>query len=242
MDAAFDRDPDLLARAAQTTGRIERLEHQGQFVWVKREERLSLRMRLQKGAGASAFERERAALHRLSGLDVPAPPILVEGPDFFVTPDSGVSLQTMVRDDLGAGGERRAAFIAAAKGLVGMHARHVSHGHPRLKDICWKDGRITFIDFERFSDKLNRPRGHARDLATFVFSAIAEAGEPTADLDAARDAYRAADGQGIWNEARDLVRGLRFIDWLTKPLQLRPDGKAREFKAIPATLRYFDVA
>jgi tRNA A-37 threonylcarbamoyl transferase component Bud32 len=241
MDAAFDTDPDLLARAAQTTERIERLEHQGQFVWVKREERLSLRMRLQKGAAASAFERERAALRRLSRLGVPAPPILAEGPDFFVIPDSGISLQTMVRENLGAEGERRAAFVAAAQGLAQLHARHVSHGHPRLKDICWKDGRITFIDFERFSDQLNKPRGHARDLATFVFSAIAEAGGPTADLDAARDAYRAADGQGIWDVARDLVRSLRFIEWLSQPFQLRPDGKSREFKAIPATLRYFDV-
>ncbi|MGI1662431.1 hypothetical protein ACRDNQ_09325 [Palleronia sp. KMU-117] len=240
MTAAADTDPDLIARVAQTTDRIERLEHQGQVVWVKREERLSLRMRLQKGAGASAFERERAALHRLAGLDVPVPPILAEGPDFFMTPDSGVSLQTMVRDDLGADGERRAAFVAAAQGLAGLHARRISHGHPRLKDICWKDGRITFIDFERFSDKLNTPSGHARDLATFVFSAIAEAGGPTGDLDAARDAYRTADEQGIWERTRTLVRRLRFIDWLTKPLQFRPDGKSREFKAIPATLRYFE--
>jgi tRNA A-37 threonylcarbamoyl transferase component Bud32 len=240
MRLAEHIDTGLVERAARTTKRIERLEHEGQVVWVKREEKLSLRMRLQKGSGASAFERERAALHRLEGLDVPAPHILAEGPDFFVIPDSGVSLQTMVRDDIGAGGERSAAFTAAGRALAGIHALGLSHGHPRIKDICWKDGRITFIDFERFSDRLNTPRGHARDVATFVFSSIAEAGRPTPELDLARDAYCRHDPGGIWDAARDLVHRLRFMDWLTRPLQYRRAGKAREFKAIPLTLRYFE--
>lgn len=242
MNDARHPDTRLLERAARTSGRIERLEHQGQFVWVKREEKLSLRMRLQKGPGASAFERERAALHRLEDLGAAAPPILAEGPDFFVTPDSGVSLETMVRKDLGADGDRSAAFTEAARALAGLHALGLSHGHPRLKDICWKNGRITFIDFERFRDKLNTPAGHARDVATFVFSTIAEAGRPTPELDLARDAYRSAETGGIWDGARDLVHRLRFMDWLTWPLQHRRDGKSREFKAIPLTLRYFDEA
>jgi len=241
---SIDPRPDtlLLERAAGTTRRIERIEHQGQFVWVKREEKLSLRMRLQKGSGASAFERERAALHRLMELDVPAPPILAEGPDFFVIPDSGISLEAMVRRDLGADGERGVAFAEAARALARFHALGVSHGHPRLKDICWKDGRITFIDFERFSDRLNTSSGHARDVATFVFSAIAEAGRATPELDLAREAYRAADPGGIWDGARHLVRRLRFMEWLTWPLQYRKAGKAREFKAIPLTLQYFEKA
>jgi tRNA A-37 threonylcarbamoyl transferase component Bud32 len=242
MVTAPDSDTRLLERASATTRRVERLAHQGQFVWVKREEKLSLRMRLQKGSGASAFEREREALHRLETFDVAAPPILAEGPEFFVIPDSGVSLQTMVRQDIGADGERSAAFAEAARSLAEMHALGLSHGHPRIKDICWKDGRITLIDFERFSDRLNTPAGHARDVATFVFSALAEAGRPTSELDLAREAYRAADPGGIWEGARDLVRRLRFMDWLTWPLQHRRDGKAREFKAIPLTLRYFEKA
>jgi tRNA A-37 threonylcarbamoyl transferase component Bud32 len=234
-------DPALSERAAHTSGRITRLDHKGQFIWVKREERLSLRMRLQKGPGASAFERERAALHRLNELGAPVPPIVAEGPGFFATPDSGISLQTMVRNDIGADGEREAAFVAAAHGLARMHALHVTHGHPRLKDICWKDGRITFIDLERFDDRLNTPAGHARDVAVFVFSAIAEAGRPTPELDAACAAYRADDAAGIWDGARTLVRRLRFMDWITKPLQMRGPGKSDEFKAIPLTLRYFEA-
>jgi tRNA A-37 threonylcarbamoyl transferase component Bud32 len=232
-------DPDLLARAARTEGRIARLDHDGGIVWVKREERLSLRMRLQKGASASAFERERRALHRLAPLGLPAPQILAEGADFFVIGDAGVSLLTMVRHDLGGDGERRAAFVAAGEGLAAFHARHLSHGNPRLKDICWKDRRITFIDYEKFDDSRNNPAGHARDVLTFVLNTIAETGSATADLDAARDAYRARDTQGVWDAAALLVRRLRYLDWLTKPLQSRPPGRSREFKAIPLTMAYF---
>ena len=232
-------DPDLYERAARTQGRVSRLDHGGRVVWVKREEELSLRMRLQKGASASAFERERRALHRLDPLDLPTPRILVEGPDFFVIEDAGVSLLTMVRHDLGGDGERHAAFVAAGEGLAAFHGRHLSHGNPRLKDICWKDGRITFIDYEKFDDRRNTPDGHARDVATFVLNAIAEAGRATPDLDAARDAYRAHDTQGIWETAARLVRRLRYLDWVTKPLQYRRPGRSREFKAIPLTMAYF---
>jgi tRNA A-37 threonylcarbamoyl transferase component Bud32 len=232
-------ESDLFERAARTQGRVSRLEHHGRVVWVKREEELSLRMRLQKGASASAFERERRALHRLAALDLPTPRILAEGPDFFAIEDAGVSLLTMVRHDLGDDGGRRDAFAAAGEGLAAFHANHLSHGNPRLKDICWKDGRITFIDYEKFDDSRNNPAGHARDVATFVLNAIAEAGGVTPDLDAARDAYRAHDRQGIWEGAAQLVRRLRYLDWLTKPLQMRRPGRSREFKAIPATRAYF---
>ena len=35
---------------------------------------------------------------------------------------------------------------------------------------------------------------------------------------------------------------MRFMDWLTQPLQHRRPGKAREFKAIELTLRDFHEA
>jgi tRNA A-37 threonylcarbamoyl transferase component Bud32 len=232
-------DPDLLARAARTQGRVSRLEHEGHVVWVKREEDLSLRMRLQKGGSASAFERERRALHRLAPLGLPTPRILAEGPGFLVIEDAGVSLLTMVRHDVGGEVERRVAFIAAGEGLAAFHARNLSHGNPRLKDICWRDGRITFIDYEKFDDRRNTPDGHARDIVTFVLNAIAESGGATPDLDAARDAYRARDTRRVWDDAALLVRRLRYLDWLTKPLQYRPAGRSREFKAIPLTMAYF---
>jgi tRNA A-37 threonylcarbamoyl transferase component Bud32 len=234
-------DPDLLTRIAATPDRIQRLEHRGQFLWVKREERLSLRMRLQKGATASAFERERAALHRLAEADVPVPPILAEGADFFVTPDSGPSLEAILRQGLGTVEERLAAFRAAAGALAGFHAKHLSHGRPSLKDICWQDGRVTFIDFENFSDRLNTPAGHAQDVVKFFFNGLSVAGGPVPELDAARDAYRAADPGGIWEGARAVARRMRWLDWLTRPVQMRRDGKAREFKAIPLTLDFFGV-
>ncbi len=88
MVAMTETDPRLTQKAQACTARVSKLEHQGQFYWVKREEKLSLRLRLQKGASASAFERERAALHQLAKLRAPVPAIVAEGPDFFVHPRS----------------------------------------------------------------------------------------------------------------------------------------------------------
>lgn len=252
-------DPELRALAAAARGRVARLEHAGRVYWVKREERLTLRLRLLKGPGASAFLREREGLRRLAAAGAPVPPILAEGPDFFVVPDCGVSLRRVLRQQLGSAAERQAAFAAAGRALAELHAAGLSHGNPRLKDICWQQGpgaegdaqegggeagsgpagRITFIDLECAEAARDTAAGHAYDLAVFVFNAIAEAGGPTPELDAACAAYRAAAPAGIWEAAAARVARLRLLGWLTWPLRFRRGERAREFKAIPRAMAYF---
>lgn len=243
-------DPAVLARAAAgARGRVTRLEQDGRVYWVKREERLTLRLRLLKGPGASAFVREREGLRRLAAAGAPVPPILAEGPEFFVVPDCGVPLRRMLRHGLGTGAERCAAFAAAGRALAELHSAGLSHGNPRLKDICWQPGegqpgegeggRITFIDLECAEAARDTAAGHAYDLGVFVFNAIAEAGGPTPELEAACAAYRAAAPDGIWEAAAARVARLRLLGWLTWPLRFRRGERAREFKAIPLAMAYF---
>ena len=238
MNATPHIDQSLEDKARACTARICRIEHQGQVYWAKREEKLSLRLRLQKGASASAFERERTALRQLAGLHPAIPEIVAEGPDFFVLPDAGPSLETLLRrsDDADL---RQRAFADGATALAGLHAAGVSHGRPYLKDVCWKDGKVGFIDFENYSAARNSRRGHAWDVIIFFFSGLAIAGEPFRELEVARDAYRANDPGGVWEHAQRLVHRLRWVDWLTKPIQARSGGKAKEFKAIPLTADWF---
>lgn len=236
-------DAELLARiishVATTDQRVSRLQHDGQTIWIKKQERLSLRMRLQKGNAHSAFAAERDALHLLQKAGVPVPVIVAEGEGYFATADCGLPIKWLLLDYDGPSMRHMDAYAAAGKQLALMHQQHLSHGRPSVKDICWKDGRITFLDFERFHEKRNTPKGHMQDLVMLVFSAYAVTGRDCPEVDALIKGYRAHDPDGIWQAAALWCNRMRWIDYLTKPIQWRGDGKANDFKAIPLAIRAF---
>lgn len=235
---------DLAARAeavlAANPARVQNFEWTGRRYWVKREERLSLRMRLQKGDPRRAFAAERRGLHELTALGAPVLPILAEGPHYLVTPDGGRALHTLLRDSAFDPNERLAAFEAAGRGLAEFHRRGVSHGRPSIRDICWDGKAARFIDVERYADKRNNAAGHAQDLVILMFSAFAEARGPCTEIAALEAAYRAADPGGIWAGAERLCRRLRWLGPLSWPA--RRFLRSREFRAIPPTLSMFGAA
>lgn len=229
----------ITAHVATTDQRVSMLEHNGETIWVKRLEKLSLRMRLQKGDARAAFSSERAALHRLQAAGVPVPMIVAEGADYFAITDSGTSLKRLLLGLHGPSLDYLDAYQAAGRQLALMHEKHLSHGRPSVKDICWKGGHITFLDFERFHDKRNTAKGHMQDLVMMVFSAYAVTGRDCPEIDALITGYRRNDPADIWQAAANWCAKMSWVDILTKPVQWRGAGKALEFKAIPLTIRAF---
>lgn len=229
----------ITAHVAQTDRRVSLLEHNGETIWVKKLEKLSLRMRMQKGDPRAAFLSERAALHRLQAAGVPVPVIVAEGVDYFAITDSGTSLKRLLLGLHGPSLEHLDAYQAAGRQLALMHKQHLSHGRPSVKDICWKDGHITFLDFERFHDKRNTPKGHMQDLVMMVFSAYAVTGRNCPEIDALITGYRRNDPAGIWQAGANWCAKMNWVNILTKPVQWRGAGKALEFKAIPLTIQAF---
>lgn len=222
---------------AESAARVQRIQVSGQFYWVKREERLTMRMRLQKGNPHHAFEAEKTAIHALSSIKAPVPPVVAEGPDYFVTPDCGPSLKLLLRDPTAH--DRVEAFYAAGEGLAGFHHKRISHGRPSIKDISWDGKRATFLDFERYARKRNCFAGHVQDVVILIFSAFAETGRTTPETNALIESYRSCDSAGIWEGAERFCRRLRWVDPLTKPIQ--KFKKSGEFSAIPLTLSAFGV-
>ncbi len=216
--------------------RVQRIEVQGRGYWVKAQERLDLKLWLQKGGAARAFRAERSALATLADAGAPVARVVAEGETWFVTPDVGVSLDRLLRTDAP---DRVEAFCAAGRALAEFHRRGLSHGRPSIKDICWDGSTATFVDFERFATRRNTPAGHAQDVVILLFSALAQTGRHCAETDALARGYRTADPGGIWVRAQRLCRRLAFMDLLTRPIQLLP--KAREFRAIPLTLDVFGL-
>ena len=214
-----------------SAGRVERTVVSGQAGWVKRVERVGLRLRLQKGDPRRLFEAERRAYLSLQDAQLPFPKVLAEGRDHFVLADAGPTLRSLLRAAGPEAPEVRTALIAAATALARLHGAGYSHGRPNLCDICWRDGQITFIDLENYNPRYNTPGGHVWDLLIFLFDLCAETGQLDAAVLAARDAYREADTQGIWRMAVRRMRLMRPL-WAGLAVLTRPLRHKRDFRAI----------
>ena len=210
----------------------------GQPAWIKRRERLGLRMRLQKGNADRAFQTELAALHRMQGKGLAVPRLLhVETGSFTIT-DGGRNLRKQIVYGHLTEPERDAALIAAATALGRLHAAGFSHGRPALKDICWQEGTITLIDFERATPRRNTPSGHALDVIVLFHSMIGVTGGPTPAVHAARAAYIDTAPPGIWPLAAKRLRRLAPLARLIRPAVGRLSHKA-EFASIAPTVAFF---
>ena len=224
---------------AASSVRVQRVMVDGTPLWIKRVERPTLLRRLQKGNARAAFAAERAALGALALAGAPVPAILAEGRDYYAVADGGPTLKAVLRDPAAPTAERARAFAAAGRALAALHARGLSHGRPAVRDLCWDGRSITFLDPESYAETRNTPAGHARDLVIMVSSILTVDAGATAEAAQALSAYRAADPCGVADRARDWCRRHWWLSPLTAPLRLRGPGKAREFKAIPATLAVF---
>lgn len=224
------------ARARSGRSRVGRVTIGGREHWVKWQEVLTGRLRLQKGDPARGFARERAAFAALSGCGLPVPELAASGPDFLLVPDMGPSLLKFLRRSGAAPAERLAACRAGGAALAALHRAGFAHGRPNLKDICWAGGRATLIDFERF-DPARNGRGRMRgDVLLLAFSACAELGTEAPEFAAMMQGYREDAPAGVWAAA---VRLARRTGWMAPPPALLRwiDGRKGELAALRPTLR-----
>ena len=224
----------LTARAAADGPRIERVEVSGRGFWIKRREHLSLRMRLQKGSAKAAFAAEVAAHRDYARRGLPVAPVVAASDTYLITEDCGTSLKSMAR--AGASGFE-AALQDAARALASLHQAGVSHGRPSLKDICWRDGKIAFIDLERAGRDPDQNSARAMDVIVLIFSTAVETRCDHAAMTAARDAYLAAGQEALWQAARTCSSRYRWIGRLLSPVALALRGN-REFDAIGPFFRF----
>ncbi|MCC5993358.1 MAG: hypothetical protein JJT99_12650 [Rhodobacteraceae bacterium] len=242
MSAALSSDTPsaalLLEQArALPQKRVQSMEVAGRRYWIKRPEKLGLRLRVQKGDSARAFRAEIAQIRRFAALGAPVPRILAESPGLVVLEDVGLPLSFFLARRPEA--ERRPALMHGAKALAGLHAKGLVHGRPRLRDICWDGARISFVDLEAGAG-VNAPRWRrARDLLIFLHSLHQSGQDVSQDFDAVIRSYAQADTAGILPLAKRLTRRARPLRVLLAPLVWRDRRRLKhhsEFTAFAALL------
>ena len=228
-------DDELRARIAASAARTERVEIGGRTLWIKRPEHLSLRMRLQKGSARKAFAAEVEAHRDYAARGLPVAPIVYAGPEALVTEDCGMHLLWRFRN--GPPEAFLRAIEEAGAALASLHKAEVVHGRPSLKDICWPDQRIVFLDIER-ARKVNFGNGgRAMDLLILIFSTtVSTNGLPEALL-AARAGYLGTGDAAVWEEAQQRARRFAPLGSLLRPVAWMLPKNA-EFTAIAPFFRF----
>jgi len=221
---------------AEGTLRSERMVHGDRVLWVKRPEKLSGRMRWQKGDPGRSFRDEKAGYLRLLENRAPVTALVAIGDDFYAMEDSGASL----REHLWSPPENPDIAVIvddAASALGRLHALGLVHGRPAMKDICWKDGQVTFIDFERTLRAAPGIKGQTQDVIIFFFSLFSD-GAARNLAEGAREAYIAESGHEVYDHARRLMRRFRWLQAAMSPVFPLLKDK-RDFAAIAPLFDFF---
>lgn len=233
-------DPDLetkLQRAlAEPPRRVRRLDlADGRRFWLKRVERLSGRLRLQKGDPERAFAAERAGLKELAEAGLPVAGIAAEGPGWMLMPDAGPTLPEVVADPSLGEAAKLAVLAEAGRSLGRLHWAGMAHGRPAVRDICWDGREARFIDLERFRRARRAGFWQAADVVMLAQTAFTQWPEDARWLDAVLAAYAAGAPDGAMASVRRLAVWLAPVGWLAAGLsRLRPTS--RELRAVGLTL------
>ena len=224
-----------LAQALARGGaRVEVLEVAGERAWLKRVEVLRGVMRWQKGDPVAALVAETAGLRLLGAMGLPVVPLRAEGPGWLLTRDCGPTVDSLLRAGVV---DADAVMRASGRALAMVHKAGFAHGRPVLRDICWDGARARFIDLERFRVRPAGPWRQALDMAILVQSWFARFPGETQGMDAAAAEWADMVGPKLCRRVVVLGWGLGWSAVLTAPVRwLKP--RAREFRALPLTLRY----
>lgn len=166
----------------------------GQKVWVKRKQPLENWRDYYKVLVTPGLKREIKALQLLNLQQLPVPKLVVTGDDFFASEDSGHALPRYLDENNLDLAQRKLIFYKAGYALAQMHQQGFAHGRPALRDICWDEHKITFIDFEMHSGKPSSTWDQNKDLLIFLHGLYYTLADGAPEADAAIQGY--IDNQG----------------------------------------------
>lgn len=233
LSAALLRHAQMLPR-----DRVVPLCHEGKRYWVKfREERKTFRHRILKGNALAALAREKDLLSAFAKRDVPVPRIVAHSSECVILTDHGPDLTEVLKETSRAD----AILRRVGETLAEMHAAGVAHGRPCIRDICWDNNTVTFLDLEAGARLDAGPRRQARDLLLLVHSLFSSKPVYHKHAPAILEGYIANDTKSVWPVAVKIARRSYLLELLAKPIiwRQRQRGKtSSEFYAIPTTRRF----
>ncbi|QYJ87565.1 serine/threonine protein phosphatase [Shewanella mesophila] len=204
--------------AANKGKRVVSFEYEGKTYWLKQTEQLTGAMRLLKSQPGQSLQLEIATLQSLAQKGAPVPELVAFGDNYLVVADVGSPVNHWL--DKRSDSDMQAQILKdSAIGLAKLHQKGLAHGRPALRDICWKEGEVSFIDFEANQKDTDIEKQQVRDLLVYIHSLYRYIGPHPELVEPAICAYREAGGESLWQASRVRIRRWQWLNYLIAPLK-----------------------
>ena len=139
------------------------------------------------------------------------PDVVLLTPDYMVTLDGEPTLKNILgskrREE-----EKEAILEKTGAALAALHHDHIIHGRPALRDITYRDGRLTFLDWENRLYSRNRETLKAIDFLLLLQGICRENyREEKSRVAAVRRGYEENGGAETVEDARRFLKSHGFI-------------------------------
>ncbi len=208
------------AIAEKPSSRVISFPLEGETFWIKRKmgngRKAAVKYSVEK---EFYYEIARMTIAARNTPDLVAP-IEVLTPTYMVTADGGENLTHWLESDMSEE-EKISILEAAGAALSSLHAAGIVHGRPALRDICWKDGKITFLDWENrlYSQDLEEQK--AIDFLIFLQGLARENfAEGKSRLAAMDRGYRNHGGEATRKEAYRFLEKHAVLQVIIKQLSV----------------------
>lgn len=166
---------------------------QGQTYWVKQKVE-NHRNGFAKYSEEQEFYYEIARIRIAEDAVPSAPRLVLVTPSYMVTRDAGYSLGHWMQSEAEEA-EKQKIMEKAGQALAELHQAGLVHGRPALRDIAYKEGQITFLDWESRSFFHDHDAKRNADLFLFFQGIFREKNSRESWADAARCGYEEAGGE-----------------------------------------------
>jgi len=206
--------------------RICNFKYEGQKCWLKQKESPSFIKRISIRNATKSLLKEKRIIKKLSKNGVPVPDIINFGEDYLILSDVGDAIINIIESRHVFYSNNHPKFYANGKplkekiltkasiALAKFHKMGYAHGRPSIKDICLKNNKIYFIDFEENQYGKNINKQQTRDLLIFIHSLYRFFGIKDESIKKIIKAYQQKGGDKVWNKTNKKMQTWIWLRYL----------------------------
>lgn len=172
------------------------------------------------------YSAEKEFLYEVARITIAArvhpelvPSVEVLTSDYIITGDSGPSLSGWIENPKLPTDRKLHILEMTGEGLAKLHESKIIHGRPALRDITFKNEKITFLDWQSRLYFNDISKQKIQDVFMLLHGLYRENYEEESLYAAALEkGYKHIAGEKTWKETKQLLKKYRFVGKIAQKL------------------------